>query len=66
MTKCLRYDVNITIAARWATSDDRGQCSSEIFDRSKVIKCNDFVFKTNERRLIQEVLNWFSLVAGEA
>lgn len=58
LKKCLRYNTNITIAARLATSGgvDDERCPAIIFDRNDVIRCDDFVFKTNERRLIQEVV----------
>lgn len=62
LKKCLRYDTNITIAARWATSDEGGdeKCPAQIFDKELVIPCNDFVFKTSEQRLIQEVNKSFA------
>lgn len=61
LKKCLRYNTNITIAARQATSGDGGidtveRCPAIIFDPNDVIRCNDFVFKTNEQRLIQQVV----------
>lgn len=53
--KCLRYATNVTAAARLATSGEGGRCPADIFDRSKVERCDDFVFKTNEHRIIREV-----------
>lgn len=53
--KCVRYATNVTAAARLATSGEGGRCPADIFDRSNVVKCDDFVFKTNEHRLIREV-----------
>lgn len=57
LRKCLRYKTNVTIAM----NSDSGKCPAQLFDKTAVIPCNDFVFKTNERRLIQEVSNTFSV-----
>lgn len=63
LQNCLRYDINATLATKRLTSSKNSadtKCSSDIFDKSKVIECNDFVFKTSEHRMIQEVN--FSLI----
>lgn len=65
MQKCVRYATNVTAAARLATSGEGGRCPADIFDRSQVVKCDDFVFKTNEHRLIREVGN-FDLFASSS
>lgn len=49
--KCFRYQSN-TYAN---SSTHRDQCSFDEFDRTKIIKCDDFVYKTNEVTILNEV-----------
>lgn len=46
---CMRYAITNSSAIR------SGQCTADMFDRNTTIRCNDFVFKTNEHRLLQKV-----------
>lgn len=51
--KCVRYNYNNTRAID--TSSGSEQCLASIFNQSDVIKCNDFIFKTDEHRIMKEV-----------
>lgn len=53
MKKCLRYATNATIAATLTPED--GKCPAKLFSDENVVKCEDFVYKSNEQRLIQAV-----------
>lgn len=33
-----------------------GQCTFDMFDRSNAVQCNEYVFKTDEYRLIRQVI----------
>lgn len=51
---CLRYgSVNASTTINGLKTGN--QCSANMFNRSQTIKCHDFVFKSNERRLLQQV-----------
>lgn len=49
--KCLRY--KSTFNASDATNEL--SCPSVTFDRLQVLRCDEFIFKTNEHRLLKEV-----------
>nr|CAI5822258.1 unnamed protein product [Callosobruchus analis] len=46
-TKCEQYFYN-------STESHNGTCSFNDFDRSRIISCNSFVYKTEERSILQE------------
>lgn len=46
---CLRFEVNRSIPI------ESGQCLDSYFNRAQTRKCDDFVFKTDERNIQNEV-----------
>lgn len=55
--KCLRYKstVNSNLSELTTTPGGEQSCPAVTFDRSQVIQCNEFIFKTNEHRISKEV-----------
>lgn len=48
--KCSRYN-----ATRVINSTNADTCPEYYFNKSEIISCNEFVFKTNEHRILKEV-----------
>lgn len=57
--KCLRYSINATSAKLQLVSNS-DECPANLFDRTKVVKCDDFVFKTDEHRVIRQVCTFLN------